>query len=435
MPDGNTGSELRPLSGLCLYAKTQTFTNTVFDHLSALSFSEHEWMYADIFQLNDLANRIHDFSIVALHYSVRIAYRQVPIAVSDALIAFRGLKILFIQDEYDRVSVAREEIVKLGFQIVYSCVPATNLEVVYPKRQFPQTTFVSVLTGYVPTGSIAQPHPPSQRRIAIGYRGRVLPIRYGQLAMEKRQIGEVVRQHCREHGVSHDIELTEDQRLYGESWTRFVLSCRAMLGTESGSNVFDFNSDLESQIADYRAKHPTIDDETMYKNVIAPLEMPGVMNQISPKLFEMIQSRTVCILYPGSYSEVLEPYKHYVPLRRDHSNINEVVGLILDDGFVDELSRYAYDSIIATNRWDYCRFASIVDDAIRQQIITLREFTRRSGLPSYGDSIVTELPLKTELPSRYNMVANRSASVVRVTLERISLALRKTVFSVLRKDS
>ena len=46
---------------------------------------------------------------------------------------------------------------------------------------------------------------------------------------------------------------------------------------------------------------------------------------ISPRNFEAAAFRVCQILYEGHYSGVMEPMRHYIPLRKDFSNFDEVV--------------------------------------------------------------------------------------------------------------
>ncbi len=125
---------------------------------------------------------------------------------------------------------------------------------IYPPERFSNVTFIDTLTGYVPEDpdidSFAQPM--AERRIYLGYRGRRLSHHYGELGHEKYRIGRDMRNYCIEHNIPADIEVEDTRRIYGNDWYKFVGSCRAMLGTESGSNVFDFDGSLKELAAAYQ---------------------------------------------------------------------------------------------------------------------------------------------------------------------------------------
>src|SRR5262249_46601006 len=162
------------------------------------------------------------------------------------LAAFRGPKILAVQDEYDQTDKLRAAIKPLGFTTILTCVPQESAEVVYPRDCIGDAELVTVLTGYVPEGipEGRKAVPLSERPVSIGYRGRVLGGQYGRLGFEKFEIGRAMRRVCEERGIAHDIEWADDKRIYGPDWYAFLGSCRAVLGSESGCNVFDFDGSI-----------------------------------------------------------------------------------------------------------------------------------------------------------------------------------------------
>lgn len=358
------------LSILCLYAQSQTYTQTVFEHAEALGkYSCHEWSYLDYGQLNQPGLDLDAFDAVVVHYSVRLPYDQIDSRGAEKLRAYQGLKVLFIQDEYDRTNHAKSLIRKIGFDLVFSVVPPQHLELIYPPAEFPGVVFVSNFTGYVPAdlaSLVGVPQPPSARNLVVGYRGRPLPLRYGQLGWEKVEIGQLVKEYCDARNIPNDIAWSEEARIYGTRWYEFLASCRAMLGSESGSNVFDWDGSLDTRIGAYKSTNPSASDTEVYKQVVLPQEQPRLMNQISPRLFEAIAARTVLVLFEGAYSGVVRAGEHYIALRKDGSNLEQVFGLLGDDDYVDRMVQRAYDDIIGSGRHSYQSFVGWVDERIAE---------------------------------------------------------------------
>jgi len=358
------------LSILCLYAQSQTYTQTVFEHAEALGkYSCHEWAYLDYGRLNQPGLDLNAFDAVVVHYSVRLPYGQIDDQGADKLRGYQGLKVLFIQDEYDHTNRAKSLIRKIGFDLVFSVVPPQHLASIYPSAEFPGVVFVSNFTGYVPADLVAlvgMPQPPSARSLMVGYRGRPLPLRYGQLGQEKVEIGRLVKEYCDARSIPNDIAWSEEARIYGTRWYEFVASCRAMLGSESGSNVFDWDGSLDARINGYKSANPSASDFEVYKQVVLPQEQPGLMNQISPRLFEAIAARTVLVLFEGTYSGVVRAGEHYIALRKDGSNLEQVLGLLGDDDYVDRMVKHAYDDIIGSGRHSYQSFVNWVDARINE---------------------------------------------------------------------
>ena len=352
---------------LVLYNETETFTSTVFEHLDSFArFSSARIFFAHQNAASNYPTDLHLFDVVIIHFIVRLPFDQIAEPAAQALIAYPGLKVLFIQDEYDHTQRAWQWIRRLGIRLVFSAVPRESLAVVYPPSELPGVRMVSNLTGYVPEalGAIGEHPPPSQRPLKIGYRGRALPIRYGALGQEKIEVGRVVKNYCRSAGIEHDIEWKESARLYGDRWYRFIASCRAVLGSESGSNVFDWDGTLDAKVASYRNAHRRADDREIYDAVIAPLEMPGLMNQVSARVFEAIACRTALVLFDGNYSGAVIADRHFIPLRKDGSNLPEVIERLRDTSAVDAMTERAYQDVLASGRYSYRTFIAMVDAEI-----------------------------------------------------------------------
>ncbi len=68
------------------------------------------------------------------------------------------------------------------------------------------------------------------------------------------------------------------------------------------------------------------------------------------------------MLFEGEYSGVLRPMVHYIPLKKDFSNFDQVVGLIGDPGVRAEIVENAHRDLIRSGRYSYEQFVAGVDD-------------------------------------------------------------------------
>src|SRR5262249_1533733 len=148
-------------------------------------------------------------------------------------------------------------------------------------------------------------------------------------------------------------ETGESQRIYGDQWFTFLESCRAMLGTESGSNLFDFDGKIREQVEAELSAHPEATYAQIREKFLKDHEGKIVMNQISPKIFEAIVHRTALILFEGNYSGVIRPHEHFIPLNKDFSNVDEVLAKIQDDAYVSALTDRAYRDVVGGNKYTY----------------------------------------------------------------------------------
>lgn len=369
---GRRSSDAR-LNIAILYDHTSTYTNTVREYLEAFAlYSRHRVFYVPASNYHPNPPATVDFKmfdVVILHYSIRHCFHTLLPVYAQALLNFGGLKACFIQDEYDYTEITRQAIERLGLHVVFTCVPDAYRERVYPQERFPNVEFVQVLTGYVPLHLEAAGgyKPFKDRRFVIGYRGRLLPSWYGHLSREKFLIGTRVREACVARGIEVNIEWDETQRIYGEQWYEFMRDCRATLGTESGSNVFDDHGDIRQAIDRAVKRDPDLTYDAIHAKYIHTHDGQVRMNQISPRVFEAIALRTALVLYEGEYSGVIEAGRHYLPLKRDLSNLDDVLMRLADDDYLEGLTTRAWEDIVGSGRYGYRAFISEVDAVIDRQ--------------------------------------------------------------------
>ena len=136
---------------LILYDHHEIHVKTIADYLHSFHrFSQHDVSYASCFAKCHFG--LDYFDAVALHYSVRVCFPgRLSASFAGALKKYGGLKVLFIQDEYDHTNVAQQAILDLGIGLVFTCVPDDSIAKIYPPERFAGVKFVNVLTGYVPT--------------------------------------------------------------------------------------------------------------------------------------------------------------------------------------------------------------------------------------------------------------------------------------------
>jgi hypothetical protein len=353
---------------LILYDQHETHVKTTADYLESFQrFSRHKISYVSSYAKCHFD--LDYFDAVVIHYSVRVCFSgRLSASFAHAIQKYAGLKVLFLQDEYDRTNTTKQAIRDLGIRVVFSIVPAESIAKVYPPSEFPGVKFVNVLTGFVPI-ELSQATgfaPIRQRSILIGYRGRNIGYSYGDLGQEKLRIGVRMREICGKRGLKTDIAWEEGDRIYGAGWLEFLGRCKATLGTESGANIFDWDGTLKPAVEAELRRNPKIIYEEIRKKYLAGREGEIVMNQVSPKVFEAIACRTALVLFEGRYSGVLEPGRHFIPLKKDFSNVDEVLAKLHDDSFLETLTDRAYADIIGSGRYSYEAFVNMVDDVLEQ---------------------------------------------------------------------
>jgi hypothetical protein len=349
-----------------------TQAETVTEYLDSFSkYSDHN-IY-EISMLHYFPERIdlNRFDAVITHYSLSIGpmlnHYLGPNLVRQ-LKSFKGLKAAFLQDEYREIKTYWKHINELGINVLFSCLPSDEVSKVYPQIEVPNLQVVNVLTGYVPEALLQQSVMPiNHRPIDVGYRTRKMWYWLGALAHEKWFISEEFKRLATAKNLDLKLDLSnrEGDRLYGKAWTNFVASCRTVLGVESGASIIDFDGLLERRVDQYTSKNPGATFEEVSELFLKPFEGSLRLHQISPRCFEAAALRTPMILFEGTYSGVLQPERHYIPLRKDFSNFDEVIIKIKDNSYLQRLADRTYQEIALNPRWSYRSFVNIIDEAVK----------------------------------------------------------------------
>ncbi len=417
---------------------------TCKDHIGAFAaFSQHNvHIYSGLGDLPDDLE-LERFDGVILHYtiSVRLDTYLSPLA-RYRLRCFGGLKAMFIQDEYREINDSIEAIDYLGIDLLFTCIPEGEIEKVYSAARLPHLKCVNVLTGYVPRQLLDKEVPIfSNRALDVGYRGRIYPAWHGDLGREKWLIAENFLRDAPEYNLSCDISVRERDRIYGKKWIDFLTNCKAVLAVESGAGIFDFTGQIARSVEAHVARQSGHSSKLSYEDLkrLYFLDEDGRirLNQISPRCFEAAALGTLIIAYEGDYSQVLEPWRHFVPLKKDHSNMGEVVAVLRDQGRAEGIIKMAYEEVACNAQYSYRGFMQHLDreletlakpDCRQRPIYQKAEFIRRFG--RYDRSLRRHL-IKSLVIRKIDNFGRRR--VLPVLPRRLHPAVKKTAGMLVKK--
>ena len=374
------------LKVVLLHHHYENNADAIIDHLRAIqTYSRH---HVDLVAINSddiLSLDFGAYDCLILHYSMVAAHDSfLSPGLRARIRSFRGPKAAFVQDEYRFVFRTIDVLHYLGAEALFTVVPEDQVNSVYPVSLLPTTQKITLLTGYVPEQLTRVSVPPlADRTIDIGYRARKLPAWLGHLGQKKWQIGESFERYADNYGLAVDISSKEKDRLYGRDWIEFLSNCRAVLGTESEISVFDFTGEIEQNCSHFEARYPDVSFEEVSKRFFQDEDGALTISVISPRCFEAAALRTLMVLHPGDYSKRLSPWHHYVPLSEDFSNIDEVVAVLRDEVWAQEIVDRAYCEVALAPENSYRAMVRKVD----------RWIGRRSG--KVAGKIRAEAPIST----------------------------------------
>ncbi|MEQ8426910.1 MAG: hypothetical protein RLT87_10505 [Gammaproteobacteria bacterium] len=358
---------------LILYAINATSTGTTNDHIEAFkNYSKNDIFLADY----RVAEKLIDFSIydcLVIHHSIPIGYQNsIGAQLEKKIIEYDGLKVLFIQDEMRWVNSTCDKIKKYEIAVIFTVTQSSVTRKIYRESWFDQIIFENVLTGYVPTNLLSLDVPEYfTRKYDVTYRARKLPAWCGYFGQEKSIIADRFSQDARAYNLNCNISCAEKDRVYGRKWIKLMANSKSVLGAESGSSFIDFAGDIAPAIDAYQSSNPLADFKDIKEKYLLEQDGEIIIKAISPRCFEAAALKTLMIMYEGEYSGVLTAGRHYVPLRRDHKNMNDVVKILRDVNEATAIINNAYNEIACNDEWSYKsfirRFDAVISDAFARK--------------------------------------------------------------------
>ena len=355
---------------LLICTKANLNVGTIAEHVQAISQHSGDFcLTIDHSELRDV--RIEWFDCIVFHYSIVMCMEQfISKANRERLSKFNKLKVAFIQDEYRFIDATAKAINELGVTYCFTLVAEESIRKVYYHDFLKDVEFETTLTGYVPKEWIKLNAPEyNERKIDVSYRARKLVSWLGEHSLQKWQIAERFIKDIETFSINllTDISIEEEDRVYGAQWREMLFNSKAVLGVESGSSVCDFDGEIERNTTAYLNDNPDASFEELSSKFFAKVDGLVTQKVISPRCFEAAAARTLMVLYPGFYNGILVPGRHYVELKKDHSNLHEVVDIIRDKDRATAIINNAYQEIALNEKYQQRYFAIRLGEVINEK--------------------------------------------------------------------
>jgi hypothetical protein len=119
-------------------------------------------------------------------------------------------------------------------------------------------------------------------------------------------------------GLSVDISVNERDRFTREEWARFLGRCRATVATEAGAAELVWGDGS-----------------------------PVSGKAVSSRHFEALGTKTVQIMFPGRFNDILRAGEHYLLLEPDFGNLHEVCEALRNPVALSRITDAAHEFALA----------------------------------------------------------------------------------------
>lgn len=274
----------------------------------------------------------------------------------------KAVKAALLQDEYFRADDFNAFINDFAINHVFTTARVAEWSRIFNAVDFNRVAFHKVLTGYLDDDRVRalQGRGFGVRPVDIAYRATRAPACWGRHGYLKFELGETFGREAPRFGIKTDISTKPEDIVLGDAWYEFLLQSKYTISVEGGTSVADRDGEIERKTYAYVKAHPQAAFEEIEKNCFPGEEGSIHSYPMSPRHLEACLTRTCQILVEGEYDGVLKPNEHYIPLKRDFSNLADVLAEVKRDGRRAELVENAYCDIVASGRYSYRTFVDFV---------------------------------------------------------------------------
>jgi hypothetical protein len=364
------------------------------------------------------------FDAVVFHHTLTGQRMQPPILAwqlnrARALREAAPIRIALLQDECIYTDLMSELIEEFEIDHAFSLAPESEWTKIYPDVDHDRVRFHRMLAGYLDEQTLERVErivaQTRHRPIDIGYRAWSGLLSLGRHGVLRRRLAEAFAPAAAHRGLRSDISVDMADVHHGDAWYRFLASCKYVLGAEGGATVLDPKGEFMVRTQRYLDEHPDASFEEVEAACFPGEDGKLQLFAISPRHLEACATRTCQVLVEGQYSGVLRPGEHYIEVKRDLSNVEEVLDLLEEDELRQQLTENAYRDVVASGRYTYRSLVESIET--------------ESGLAA----AVAREPDSTRLRRRYRMAerADRASWLKVAAYVRSARALRSAGTAVL----
>ena len=252
-------------------------------------------------------------------------------------------KVYFVGNEYKLMAEKLSFSKRMGISMLVTMNPDSRVQKMYEKS-------IGCRVACLPSAGVDPliffPGKPVEKRdIDIGYRADRSPFYLGH--DERWEIANFFTQEAIKYGIKVDISLDINDRLDSRAWASFLNMCRGQIGTEAGGGYFELDDQTRIKVNKFVKNNPDADMQTIHDLFFKDYKNPLPNRMISGRHTEAAACKTVQILFEGRYNDYLKPDVHYIPLKKDFSNIDDVMQKFKDDDYCRRVTKNAYDLVMS----------------------------------------------------------------------------------------
>ena len=398
-----------PVKVLLLHGLEPASRQTTVDYVSAFMNSKYsvQLTVANIFGFmpDSLSKMQFDLAVVtteALSHRTTPFWKSLESRIATAMKSSLR-KVIMPQDDYTDSRKLDKLVVKAGIDTIYSPL-IKGLDLIYPKSSARGVSFVEALTGYFDASKMNTrkelAFPFRERPIDVGQRVRKLPPQFGEIGIRKFEIADVLSKEAKSRGQIVDFSSDPNDVMLGEEWFEFLGKTKFTVSCRGGSSIVDPKGIIASRLSNLHKYFPKMGEEKAFRVASWPKHITGDFDAVSPRLFDAAMMGVCQVLLEDEYMG-MQPWEHYIPLKRDYSNIDEVFEAMAIPGLAEKIVINSQNFLLDSTKFSY---ESLVESMLEKEVGHSQLTSGKSTLVDV-DAIVSCSTSKFDIDEFSEMVA------------------------------
>lgn len=184
------------------------------------------------------------------------------------------------------------------------------------------------------------------RKIDVGSRSAEYPWYLGDT--DRNKAIDFMRS-LEKNGFAVNVSSDMSKRFERADWANFLNNCKFTVATEAGTSFLEKDDKTRKAVNKFVNGNTDKTFEDVFEVFFKNYKNPVSGKCISPRHFDAIGTKTCQILLEGRYNDILKPNEHYIELKKDYSNLEEVMEKMRDYPLVKQMIDKTYEYVLGNH--------------------------------------------------------------------------------------
>jgi len=280
-----------------------------------------------------LQKHIKEFDLIILMHSVLGDNVEIIIPFEQVLKERTGKLLSFVGNEYDLMLKKKAFLQNVDADYIASQLPHEAHTFVYKELSAQLIDAPHALNE-----NIYRPSK-SNKVYDIAFSGA----RYGIFIGDQERNNLIETMANSTPQLKNKINIGRNKNLPRNLWVELLQSAKATVGAEAGTYYLDRNGSLLEQSKEYVQQNPDANLDDLLEKIFNNTSIEYVSGKaISSRHFEPVGTKTCQILLEGNFNGILKEGEHYISVKKNFSNLKDVIDVYSDHDLRNQIVERAY---------------------------------------------------------------------------------------------